>query len=217
MLAVVPGAIRAGSAGVSIALGWLALAGTCAALIGPVALSLQSARRYAAGLWTVAVGALLSTGVLMAFAALLKAKTHHRPLGSVVFALAAGVAVLGALAVVGRLVHWWKFAEDEAVRKRGKLALLVCGALGALLLVKFGLPLVTGAGYRGAALDGLLMVLVVGAASRVSVPASVARFGLPLLLALGLTGVAILAASATVRAGVFQSAPVPSALLSWLG
>ena len=217
MLAVVPGAIRAGSAGVSVAVGWLALAGLCAALVGPVALSLHSARRHASGLWTIATAALLSSGVLMAFAALLKAKTHHRPLGAVVFSIAGAIVLLAATAKVARIVHWWRSSDDEAVRKRGKLMLLLGGAVGVLLLLKFGLPLVSTAAYRGAALDGVLMLAVVGAAVRTSVPAAVSRFGLPLLLALGLTGVAVVAFSATVRQGVFQIAPVPSALLSWLG
>lgn len=109
------------------------LFGGAAVLLGPTLAGLTAARPLVAPLRATLIGLGLAALPLAKLAGLLKAATHHRPLGAVTFAALALVLCLGAIAVAARVL-----AVTDAARSlvaRGIRALLVVGALAGPMLL----------------------------------------------------------------------------------
>lgn len=166
-----PRALLAGAAGAALVLGPLTAA---LAVLGP--------NRGAAS--AIPAGALVAAGPLALAASVLKTATHHRPLGAVTFALLAALVLLGAIALAARL---------HERRARGGLwhaAWLASLALGAVLAAWRLLPLARASLALGSC---VLVLALVGSASQIRLPATVARpaVALSAWLALVLAGQAL--------------------------
>ncbi|MEZ4229748.1 MAG: hypothetical protein R3B89_11300 [Polyangiaceae bacterium] len=210
LLGAVPGALKASAAGASLPLAWLALAGGAALLLLPFCIALRiqlgrgaTGRRQLLVLWAT-LG--LSAPVLSMLLKLLKTGTHHRPLGAATFAGMALIAVVGVLAVVGRLGAF--AAQDSAAGKRAGLALKLLAAAGVLGVLYAALPLL-GAGkgslLAGAALFGGASALCWLGLPKVS--GALARIGVAVCLLLSVLS-GVLLRSSTLLETLQQQAPV---------
>lgn len=206
----VPAALRAAGAGASLGLAFVALWGSAALMLAPVAGAMRVARPLPPLAYCFPLGLALSLGPLMLFGRVLKNATHHRPLGGATFALVATMLVLGATAVAARLIAWSQ-ARSGALR-RAPHAVAVAGlALGALL----ALP-VLGSELRASLLDGVLALCVVAAAAVAPEKPLLARVGLPLWGVAVALGLGLGLSSAATRAVLAEHAPVLLGLSGWL-
>lgn len=196
LLVALPGALRAGSAGLSMPLAWLALMGGSAALLMPLALGL---RRLAAtregvpsgiALSVLVAGVGLAAPLCSVLMRVLKTSTNHRPLGAATYSMLALIVGLGLLAFVSRLGVWAAASDGSGVfsGKRSLSLLRGLAGLGALGLCYAALPVLGASGMW--LLEGL--VLLGGAAAlallglpRVSGPLARAGLGVWLLVVLG--------------------------------
>lgn len=115
---------------------FLILFGGAALFFGPALAFLSAARPLTAPLRAVLVGLGLSAVPVAKLASLLKATTHHRPLGAVTFAAAALVLCFAAIAVSARLLAIGEGgrSSNRAVRI-SRVALLAAAVLGPSLLL----------------------------------------------------------------------------------
>lgn len=210
-VAALPGALRAASAGASLPLAWLALWGSAALMVGPVAGAWRAARPLPASAFSLPLGLGLSLAPLLVFARVLKTATHHRPLGGATFAIVAAFLVLGATAVSARVIAW--AARREGAASKLPLAL---GVLGSCLAVPLALPLLSPE-LRGSALDGALCLAVAAAGALVPVRGALgSRVGLPLWLAAVVLALSLGLGAAETRAVLAERAPVLLGLAGWL-
>lgn len=126
-------ALRAPSWGVAFGV----LFGSAALVIAPAVAGLATARPLSPWLRSLLVGLGLSGPILAKLASALMVATHHRPLGAVTFAALAVMVVLG-LSVASARVFALAARGHELARWLAR-ALLVLGALSALLLLVRGL------------------------------------------------------------------------------
>jgi hypothetical protein len=159
-------AVRAMSGSVSVVWVWVGVWGTLAAVLGPLGAVVRRARPLPLAAWCIPLGLALALPPLGLFARILKATTHHRPLGAVTFAIVSIALVLAAIAFSARLI------SELAARRNSPSfrAVRALSVLGAGLLALGGCvvayrALAGDADLRPLAVDTLLLlgaVLVVG-------------------------------------------------------
>jgi hypothetical protein len=130
-LAAIPATLRAESA----PLVWMALTGAMAALLGPLLAALPRLRPMQTGLLAVLIGIGLASWPTALLLSVLKSGTHHRPLGAVTFAMAAGLLLLATSAAALRLLTWFRADRNERVAHTARIVLVVCAAAGPLVLL----------------------------------------------------------------------------------
>ena len=108
------------------------LFGGAALIFGPVLAGLSAARPPSFGLRAVLLGLGLAALPLAKLAAMLKAVTHHRPLGAVTFAALALVLCGGAIVVAARLLT---LGGPSNGARALRVSLLLLAVLGPLLLL----------------------------------------------------------------------------------
>ena len=223
VLVALPGAARTARAseGSTLLLCWLALGGGLGLLLAPAVGAARAARplpRPAVGL---PLGALFASGPLMLLATLIKAKTHHRPLGAATFAMLAAVLLVAAIIVAARLLSAtegkrpflaWGSIVILAVVSGAMMARLVQPALGAVGAES---------GLRAALFDGVLLVVLGAAAVGLKVPdglRNAARYAAPALwIGLALASAVVLRRSPDLVQAASEKAPVLLGLGAWLG
>ncbi|HZO13612.1 MAG TPA: sulfatase, partial [Polyangiaceae bacterium] len=179
-----------------------------------------SALAVGVGLW-VALSALL----LIALAAVLKARTHHRGLGGATYGIFGAVALCAAAVMASRVVAFGRFLIERGVPRW-----LVRGAawvLSASPLVLLAASALAGRGAadvaaRAALLDLLLTAAVVALAYSREIPETLARrvrlAALPVAIALVAAGFARLElshAGAAIKAGGGLPSAILHALEAW--
>ncbi len=207
---VVPAALRASAGGAGLAMAWLALWGSAALMIAPVAGAYRVARPLSPLAFSLPLGLALALGPLMVFARVLKTATHHRPLGGATFALAAALLVLAATALSARVIAW-SAAREGALAKLPHVLAALGLALGALL----ALPAL-GNELRGAMLDGALAVALAAVATWVPERRALARAGLVLWLVVVALGLGLGLSAPETRAALADRSPVLLGLSGWL-
>jgi hypothetical protein len=208
--AAVPAALRVQSPAISIGTAWLALWGASALVIGPAGGALRLARPISRLALSVPFGLLIASGPLLVFARLLKATTHHRPLGGATFALVAMFVVAGSVAVAARILVW------SATSPLGRLAAGAL-ALGCLALVALvGAPIFSPM-LRTGVLDALLAMAAIGAGAfaRIGPLERIVTRASPVLwiLAVG-AGLALLGKGLAAALG--EASPVLLGLAGWI-
>lgn len=207
---VIPAALRAATGGAGLAMAWLALWGSAALMIAPVAGACRVARPLSPFAFSLPLGLALALGPLMVFARVLKTATHHRPLGAATFALVAAILVLGATAFSARVIAWSRGRGGALSKLPHGLAALGL-ALGAVLL----LPALSSA-LRSSLFDGVLGVAVVAAAAWAPEKSALGRVGLVLWLVVVAAGLGLGLSAPTTRAALAEHAPVLLGLSGWL-
>ena len=235
VLCALPTAYRAAVAGGSALDGLLVGAAILTALLLPVMLLKERALRgwrgvigkeppsslaVGVGLW-VALSALL----LIALAAVLKARTHHRGLGGATYGIFGAAALCAAAVMASRVVAFGRFLIERGVPRW-----LVRGAawvLSASPLVLLAASALAGRGAsdvaaRAALLDLLLTAAVVALAYSREIPETLARrarlAALPIAIALMAAGFARLElshAGAAIKAGGGLPSAILHALEAW--
>jgi hypothetical protein len=109
----------------------------------------------------------------------LKATTHHRPLGAATFAVLAGAIFLGAVALAGRLVVMSSAAEATRARILARAALALMAGLAALAALGLIAPWLRPSAERGDLrvpfVEVACAVALSSAAVLVQLPPSIAR------------------------------------------
>jgi hypothetical protein len=208
-VAVVPAALRSGA----FVTAWLVLLGSAALPVGLFAAALRNLGVRSRAVGTVLLALALSSAPLEVLARVLKATTHHRPLGGVTFAIIALFVLLGAVAVAARLLSW----GQDGTKKHIVLAI---GVLAALAGARFALAAVGGhAGFiRSAVLDGALLVAAGFAGGLLPAPAAIAgharRLGIALWAVVVALGLALCFAMPARASAAKAAAPVTFAAFS---
>jgi hypothetical protein len=195
LLAVVA-ALRPGAA--SFVWVWLAAWGVIALVLGPLGALVRRARPLPLAAWCVPVGLLLALAPLALFGRVLKAATHHRPLGAATFAVVAVVLVVGAIAYSARVI------SELSARRGGEdfrpVRALSVAAAGVMVLVGIGVAIRAlggDAGLQRLAVDGVLLFSAVAVVGWAPVPSPAAERGRGAVLALWV--VAVLAGVVALR------------------
>lgn len=221
-IAAVPGALRAASGGASAALCWVVLCGGGALVLGPVVAALRVAKPWRAGVASIPIGLLLALAPMIVLGRLLKAGTHHRPLGGATFAIVAVGLVLGGVAVAARLIAWSALPPGDRARRLARpalAALLAIALLAALALARaaFGGG---SASIGGGVVDGVLALALGGAAATLRVPAGLARAariaGPVLWLVVAVAGPVAGRAAPAAQSATVARAPVLVGPAAWL-
>lgn len=207
---VVPAALRAAGGGAGLIVAWVALWGSAALMIAPVAAAWRLARPLSRSAWSLPLGLALSLAPLMLFARVLKVATHHRPLGGATFAIVATLLVLGATAVAARLIAW-SAGREGALAQAPRVIAALSLALGLVL----ALPAL-GAELRGSVLDGLLSVVLAAVGAFVPARQLVARIGPALWVVVVAAGLGWGLGAAQTRGVLADQAPVLTGLSGWL-
>jgi hypothetical protein len=201
-----PAALRLGSAEVSLVLAWLALAGGGALWLAPLAWGLRDVRGWRAVGMVVAGLALSSLPIAMA-ARVLKASTHHRPLGAATLAVVALVLVLAALWLASALL-------SERYGRAVKVGVSAAAVVSLLATTALALPVLPTGVARGVLVDvtscfGLLALAQWFELPRrlAAVPAPLARYG---WLGLALAGVVVLVSASPLPHVLAEHSPVPA-------
>ena len=199
---------------------FLVLFAGAALVCAPFAAVLAIAERPGKLARALTVGTVASAVMLVPLAGMLKATTHHRPLGGVTFACLALCVIGGFCLVSARLLTW---AGEQASRfgmlaRVAIVALMALGAAAALLGISHGLR--PDAAYRAGFLDAILVLAFSVLAARVKVPANVVKrargFGLATFIAVVTVGVC-LGRAPSMQAELVARAPVLHWPLLWLG
>ncbi|HEY3667742.1 MAG TPA: hypothetical protein VGL19_17185, partial [Polyangiaceae bacterium] len=106
----------------------------CALVMAPLSAALAGSPHAGRFRQALTLGVLLAGLPLLPFASVLKASTHHRPLGGVTFAVVAGSLVVGLSFVAARLVTW-AGAQRSRLSSLARLCTVALAALGAAALV----------------------------------------------------------------------------------
>jgi hypothetical protein len=207
---VVPAALRAAGGGAGLLVAWVALWGSAALMIAPVAAAWRLARPLSRSAWSLPLGLALSLAPLMLFARVLKVATHHRPLGGATFAIVATLLVLGATAVAARLIAW-SAGREGALAQAPRVIAALSLALGLVL----ALPAL-GAELRGSVLDGLLCVVLAAVGAFVPARQLVARIGPALWVVVVVAGLGWGLGAVQTRGVLADQAPVLTGLSGWL-
>jgi hypothetical protein len=210
LLAAVPATLRHERA----LLVWLALSGSTAVVIGPLLASLRQLRPVRRGLLAIAFGIGLAAWPTAFLLSLLKSTTHHRPLGAVTFAFAAGFVLLATSALALRLLTWLRVRTASGREWLAHAGLTLCALLGPLvLLLRLG-----GSPHTRAQLFDVSLALGLAASSLiVPWPASVLRWAErtgPMVWVLTVA-VGLLAARAD-HERAFDASPALLAPFAWL-
>ncbi len=221
-IATLPGALRASSGGASAGMCWVVLFGGTALVLGPVVAALRIARPWRASAASIPVGLLLALAPMIVLGRLLKAGTHHRPLGGATFAIVAVGLVLGGVALAARLIAWSTPSASAAARRfaRPALAALVAIALLAALALARAAFGAGSASIGGGVVDGALALALGGAAATLRVPpglARVARLAGPIVwLVVAVAGPVAGRAAPAARSASLERAPVLVGPSAWL-
>jgi len=166
---------------------WLTSAGFAALALGPAVGALRAARPFSRAALAVPLGAVVALPVLSLLARVLKATTHHRPLGAATFAVIAAAMLLGAIALSGRLLIAGSAATPDGGSRVARVALaalvLVSLAISVVLLLPALSSEAARAGVRAPYVEGALLLAAGAAAGLVTLPPGVgrvARIGGPL-------------------------------------
>jgi hypothetical protein len=158
--------------------------------------------------------AIVSAGPLAILGAVLKTKTHHRPLGGVTFAFVGTALFVSALVASKRLIELSGAGAASATRFVGRAVLLGSGAISVVLLSKAVLPAFGAQAspfVRGALVDALVGALFIGLAAVAGAAPAPRRTGVLALavwaVSVGL-GVIVLLKNPSVRASLDERAPV---------
>ncbi len=212
-LVVVPATLRVAAAGAGVLPVWVGLAGGSALLVGPV-VALAASLGGPGRLVAPGVGIGLSAAPVALLGAMLKATTHHRPLGAATFGVLALALVLAALFVAARAFS--AFHARPTPGHRALVALLMVLALasfGGVLVVSLADP-----GLRAHVIDGSL--LVVAAAAALGGQRWLPRVAWLGLAGWGLWGILVLGSAFLGRSGTFEQlrerAPVLAGPAAWL-
>jgi hypothetical protein len=211
LAAALPAGVAASRSSQSLAAFCVLLAGG-ALLFGSLFAALASARPLPFALRAVLLGLGLAALPLAKLAALLKAVTHHRPLGAVTFAAVALALCLGAVVVAARVLA--AGAETSFARglRRSLVALALVGP--ALLIVQAA----ASPTLRGGVFDVALGLGTGALLGLVPVPAGLLRFlelwAIPLWLAVVLGGIAAGFAFGVGSAAL--ASPALAAPISWM-
>jgi hypothetical protein len=155
-------ALRTTEASVSRIWVWIGAWGALAAVLGPLGAAVRRARPLPVEAWCIPVGIALSLAPLGLFARILKATTHHRPLGAVTFAIVSIAVILGAIAFSARLI-----AELAARRNSPSFRTVrALSVVGAAMLALAGCAvafraLAGGAELRPLAMDTMLLLVAI--------------------------------------------------------
>ena len=217
-LAALPAALRFES-GLALQAFIVCMAG-CALVMAPLSSALASASTGSKLRTALTVGALLAAVPLLPFAALLKATTHHRPLGGVTFAVIGGLTIVALAVVCGRLVAW-AGVQSSAHARFLRVLLLAFAALGtAALLLGLVQGLKGGSSYQTGFYDALRVLGLTTLAARVRLPETLLRrvrgLGLATWVAVVTVGVCLGRAPA-MQAELASLCPVLHWPLVWLG
>ena len=151
---------------------WVGVWGALAAVLGPLGAAIRRARPLPLAAWCVPVGLALALAPLGLFARILKATTHHRPLGAVTFAIVSIVVVLVAIAFAARLIAELKARRNapsfRAVRALSVMAVALLALAGCAVAFR---ALAGDAELRPLAIDTVLLLGAVIAVGWVQVPA----------------------------------------------
>jgi hypothetical protein len=164
--------LRATNAGASLVWVWVGVWGALSAVLGPLGAAVRRARPLPLAALSVPVGLAVAIAPLAFFARILKAGTHHRPLGAVTFAIISIVVLLIAIAFSARVIAELT-ANRNTSRYRSVRAVSVVAA--AVLVLATGAvafrALSGGAELRPLAIDSLLLFAAVVAVGWAPVPA----------------------------------------------
>jgi hypothetical protein len=213
-VAALPDVKRVAAAGVSPGLAWLALAGSTALVLGPLLVLARSAVSRSHGLGAVLLGLGLAALPLGLLGQVLKASTHHRPLGAATFgALALGTVVLCAL--LGWRLVAWASAGPSLVRRSILRFVAAVALLGTALVL---LRAVASESAHHDVIDVLRVLAATGIAwmglNQPRVEMWARRAGVLAWLALVAGG--FVAARGPVRAAIHEHAPVLGGPAAWL-
>jgi hypothetical protein len=212
VIVAAPAVPRVVLAGADAALGFLALSGGAALVLGP-ALVFAGTARIGSGLRAALLGLAVAAAPLALLAEGLKQSTHHRPLGAATFAVLALATIACAIAVAWRLLRFSESASAPARRIVSVGAALVgTVSVGFVLVRALEAPALVPHvldGLRGAAtatLGHLLLRVprVTRVARRLGAPMWVAVVILGLVTNRGVTG-----------AATRTAAPVVGGPLAW--
>jgi hypothetical protein len=190
-------AVRAIGGSVSVVWVWVGVWGALAAVLGPLGALVRRALPLPLAAWCIPLGIALALPPLGLFARILKANTHHRPLGAVTFAIVSIGVVLVAIAFSARLISELA-ARRNSPNFRAVRALSVLGAaLVALAGCVVAYRALTEADLRPLAVDTVLLLCAVLVVGWLRVPA--ARVERARRLVLLAWGCAVLAAIVALR------------------
>lgn len=202
--------------------GFLVCFAGAALVMAPLSAALTRANTSSRFRPALTVGVLVAALPLLPFAALLKATTHHRALGGVTFAIAAGLTIAFGTVLAGQLIG---VATRRASpwAKPARLALVALAALGtaALLTGLVHALQVPGSGaYRTGFFDALRVLGLATLAARIPLGRRLSspqrRLGLAAWIAVVTVGVCLGRAPA-MQAELALVAPVLHWPLVWLG
>jgi len=218
VLVALPAAIRAGMHGhAGLMVAWLAAIAPAAMLLGPSVALARAARPWRPAALAALVGVGLASGPVMVLGRMLKASTHHRPLGAVTFAVVAAAVFLGAMVVAARLLAIVGSLEGDRART-GRIGVMALAALspvvGVLLLrAAWSDPLAGALGYG--LLDALLAVALAIVAGWVRIPPQVGtasrRLGPTLWVLVVVVGLWL-----ADRSGILDALRAESPILGWV-
>lgn len=216
LICTLPAAARAASGGASPVVCWVILCGGTALVLGPVVAALRVSRPWPAAAASVPLGLVLALAPLIVFGRVIKAGTHHRPLGGATYAIVAVGLVLGAIAVSARLIA---LARSQRWARAAVTALAVLCALAGLAMARGAF----GAGSGGVGIgvvDGAIALVLAGGAALLRVPAPIARVariaGPVLWLAVAIAGPVAGRAVPAARSATLEQAPVLAGPGAWL-
>lgn len=219
VIATLPAALRLGDVPQGRPLAWLLLAAGAALAAGPAGALGRAARPLGAAGRVLLLSVLLATPSLSLLGRVLKAVTHHRPLGATTFALVAALVLVAMVGVAARLVSSMTAAQG-ARRQLARAAFwFLCAAGAAATLVSL-VGLLVGAATAGAAFDGLLLGGVIASAAFAPIPRLAApgrrttQAALAVWVLLVVSGLAM-ASHPALRAEARARAPVYGALATW--
>jgi len=218
VVAALPAAIRADThvkAGLWVT--WLAAIAPAAMLLGPSVALARAARPWRPGAAAALVGIGLASGPVMVLGRVLKASTHHRPLGAVTFAVVAAMVFLGAIVVGARLLGVVRSLEGDRARL-GRIAVAALAAASpvvGLVLLRAARtdPLAGALGYG--LLDALLAIALGVVAGWVRIPPQIGtasrRVGPTLWVLLVVVGLWL-----SDRSGILTALHAESPMLGWV-
>jgi hypothetical protein len=166
-------ALRATDGSVSRAWVWIGVWGALAAVLGPLGAAVRRATPLALEAWCIPVGIALALAPLGLFARILKATTHHRPLGAVTFAIISIVVVLGAIAFSARVITELAARRNSPSFRAVRALSVIAAALLALAGCAVAFRALAGdAELRPLAIDTVLLLVAVAAVGWFRLPAA---------------------------------------------
>jgi hypothetical protein len=213
-VAALPDVRRVAAAGVSPGLAWLGLAGSTALVLGPLLVLVRAAATRLHDLSAALLGIGLAALPLAVLGQVLKAHTHHRPLGAATFgALALGV--LAASLLVGLRLHSWA-GERPSLGRRVLLRVAAAVALAGAAIVL--MRSVASAGGHHHVIDVLRVLAATAIAwmglNQPRVEMWARRAGAMMWVVLVIGG--FVASAGPARAAIREHAPVLGGPAAWL-